>query len=65
MRPNGLHVTFEQASLWRQHCSIEEIQTNIKEADAKGFAECITNTGAQQAILLGLFFGISWHQQVI
>ena len=67
MRPNnGLRDPFEQARLWRQSRSIEEIQAKIKELDAKGahfLAECIRSVGPQHGgHVTNTPPGISWHQ---
>lgn len=67
MRPNvGLRDPFEQARLWRQSRSIEEITAKVRELNDKGasfLAHCIESVGAQQGEhVTDTPPGISWHQ---
>jgi peptidoglycan L-alanyl-D-glutamate endopeptidase CwlK len=67
MRPNnGLRDPFEQARLWRQSRSSEEINAKIQELEANGapfLAQCIKSVGPQHgAHVTNTPPGISWHQ---
>jgi len=67
MRPNnGLRDPFEQARLWRQSRSIEEIQVKILELEQAGadfLAHCLTTVGPQHGDhVTDTPPGFSWHQ---
>jgi peptidoglycan LD-endopeptidase CwlK len=67
MRPNcGLRNPFDQARLWRQSRSIEEIMSKINELESQGapfLADCIRRVGPQHgAYATGTPPGFSWHQ---
>ena len=67
IRPNaGLRDPFEQARLWRQSRSIEEIKAKIQEFKAAGadfLAHCIDSVGPQHGDpVTGAPPGYSWHQ---
>jgi hypothetical protein len=67
MRPNiGRRDPVEQARLWRQSRSREEIQSKIAElnnAGAKFLAKCIDKAGPQSgAHVTNALPGFSWHQ---
>ena len=67
MRPNnGLRDPFEQAKLWRQSRSIEEITEKINEFNTQGalfLAECLSSVGPQHgAHVTNAPPGLSWHQ---
>ena len=67
MRPNnGLRDPFEQARLWRQSRSIEEITAKIAEFEAEeaGFlAHCLRSVGPQHGEhVTDAPPGFSWHQ---
>jgi len=67
MRPsNGLRDPFEQAKLWRQSRSIEEITKKITAFNAQGadfLAECLRSVGPQHgAHVTDAPPGFSWHQ---
>jgi peptidoglycan L-alanyl-D-glutamate endopeptidase CwlK len=67
MRPNnGLRDPFEQARLWRQSRSKEEIDAKIEELETKGamfLADCIRSVGPQHGDhVTDTPPGISWHQ---
>jgi hypothetical protein len=67
MRPNnGLRDPFEQARLWRQSRSIEDIEAKIRELETKGapfLADCIRSVGPQHGKhVTDTPPGISWHQ---
>lgn len=67
MRPNyGLRDPFEQARLWRQSRSIEEIQSRILSFRTQGanfLADCIESVGPQHGDhATDTPPGFSWHQ---
>jgi peptidoglycan L-alanyl-D-glutamate endopeptidase CwlK len=67
MRPSaGFRDPFEQAKLWRQSRSIEEIRAMIKELRAAGadfLAYCIESVGPQHGDpVTNAIPGYSWHQ---
>lgn len=67
MRPNaGLRDPFEQARLWRQSRSIEEITAKIAAFEAAGaafLAHCLRSVGPQHGDpVTGALPGYSWHQ---
>ena len=67
MRPNaGLRDPFEQAKLWRQSRSIEEIRAKVQEfrnAGAGFLADCIESVGPQHGDpVTNAAPGYSWHQ---
>lgn len=67
MRPNnGLRNPFEQAKLWRQSRSLEEITQKIDEFKAQGaifLAECLRSVGPQHGDhVTNAPPGFSWHQ---
>lgn len=67
MRPSaGLRDPFEQARLWRQSRSIEEIRARIREyrdAGAGFLAQCIESVGPQHGDpVTNAPPGYSWHQ---
>lgn len=67
MRPNnGLRDPFEQARLWRQSRSIEEIQGKLQSFRAAGatfLAHCIESVGPQHGDhVTDAPPGYSWHQ---
>lgn len=67
MRPsNGLRDPFEQARLWRQSRSAEEITLKIQQFETAGasfLAECIRSVGPQHGPhVTNTPPGISWHQ---
>jgi hypothetical protein len=67
MRPNnGLRDPFEQARLWRQSRSIEEIQEKIVEFEQTGaefLAHCLRTVGPQHGDhVTDTPPGFSWHQ---
>lgn len=67
MRPNnGLRDPFEQAKLWRQSRSTEEITQKINEFNAQGanfLAECLRSVGPQHGgHVTNAPPGFSWHQ---
>jgi peptidoglycan L-alanyl-D-glutamate endopeptidase CwlK len=67
MRPNvGLRDPFDQARLWRQSRSIEEITEKIKELELAGaafLAECLRSVGPQHGKhVTDTPPGFSWHQ---
>ncbi len=67
MRPSaGLRDPFEQARLWRQSRSIEEIRAKIHEFEAAGanfLAHCIESVGPQHGDpVTNAPPGYSWHQ---
>jgi hypothetical protein len=67
MRPNAaLRSPFEQAKLWRQSRTTEEIQSEIEELRAEGadfLADCLESVGPQNGKLVtNAIPGKSWHQ---
>lgn len=67
MRPyNGLRSPLEQAKLWRQSRSSEEIADRIADLQAKGapfLAKCIEDAGPQNGDpVTNAIPGLSWHQ---
>ena len=67
MRPSsGLRDPFDQARLWRQSRSIEQINLKVAEFRAAGahfLAHCITSVGPQQGDpVTNAPPGFSWHQ---
>ena len=67
MRPyNGLRTPLEQAKLWRQSRSREQIQARIDELRAKSapfLAHCLEAAGAQNGEpVTNALPGLSWHQ---
>jgi peptidoglycan L-alanyl-D-glutamate endopeptidase CwlK len=67
MRPSAtLRDPFEQARLWRQSRSREEIERKIarlREAGAPFLADCIKRVGPQSGRpVTGAAPGLSWHQ---
>lgn len=67
MRPyDGLRDPFEQARLWRQSRSIEEITAKIAQfvaQDAPFLADCLRRVGPQRGDpVTNTPPGISWHQ---
>ena len=67
LRPNqGLRDPFEQARLWRQSRSREEIDAKIAELDANGaafLAQCLSSVGPQHGDhVTDTPPGLSWHQ---
>lgn len=67
MRPNqAVRTPFEQARLWRQSRTIEEIRakiTDFKSAGAPFLAECLDKVGPQHGPhVTDTPPGISWHQ---
>jgi peptidoglycan LD-endopeptidase CwlK len=67
MRPNnGLRDPFEQAKLWRQSRSIEEIRRKMDEFSAQGatfLVECLRSVGPQHGDhVTDAPPGFSWHQ---
>lgn len=67
MRPyNGLRSPFEQARLWRQSRSLEEIQAKVeqlKKSRAPFLAHCIEQVGPQHGErVTNAAPGLSWHQ---
>lgn len=67
MRPNnGLRDPFEQARLWRQSRSTEEIQAKIAEFERAGagfLAQCLRSVGPQHGDhVTDTPPGFSWHQ---
>lgn len=67
MRPNnGLRDPFEQARLWRQSRSSEEIQVKIAEFEKQGaqfLAACLNDVGPQHGEhVTNAAPGFSWHQ---
>ena len=67
MRPyNGLRSPLEQARLWRQSRSIEEIERRSAELQAQGaqfLAGCLRRAGAQHGDhVTDASPGLSWHQ---
>jgi hypothetical protein len=63
---NGLRDPFEQARLWRQSRSIEEITKKIHEYSTQGahfLAECLRSVGPQHGgHVTDAPPGFSWHQ---
>jgi peptidoglycan LD-endopeptidase CwlK len=63
---NGLRDPFEQARLWRQSRSSEEIEAKIRDLEAKDapfLAHCIRSVGPQHGEhVTDTPPGISWHQ---
>ena len=67
MRPNiGLRDPFDQARLWRQSRTIEEIDRKIEEFDIAGasfLANCLRSVGPQHGDhVTDTPPGFSWHQ---
>ena len=67
MRPSaGLRDPFEQARLWRQSRSIEEIDAKLAELKAAGaafLAHCLESVGPQHGDhVTDALPGYSWHQ---
>jgi peptidoglycan LD-endopeptidase CwlK len=67
MRPStGLRDPFDQARLWRQSRSIEEIRSRVQEfrqAGADFLADCIESVGPQHGDpVTNAAPGYSWHQ---
>jgi peptidoglycan L-alanyl-D-glutamate endopeptidase CwlK len=67
MRPNAtVRAPLEQAKLWRQSRSINEIQAKIDElnaADAPFLASCLQQAGPQHGDpVTNSIPGLSWHQ---
>jgi peptidoglycan LD-endopeptidase CwlK len=67
MRPNdGLRNPFQQAKIWRQSRSIEEIEQQIqllKTKNAPFLAHCLESVGPQHGDhVTNAMPGMSWHQ---
>ena len=67
MRPNfTIRTPFEQAKLWRQSRSIEQIRLKISELKSKSapfLAFCIESAGPQHGSpVTNAIPGLSWHQ---